>query len=269
MTPTRTILALMTFAATASSVVSIAYAEESATRPDGYIALGAAIIPEYEGADASQTIPFIAARAEWGQRYIAVDGVTARANVLASPSWEFGPLASVVFGRDDDVESMRVARLAPLDDAFEVGAFVAKSWADIGVAGREARLEVRAMGDASDVYGGWQSTISASYAAPVGTRWRLGGEVSSTVVSDDYAETYFSVSPVGSVASGLPAYTAEGGVKDVGVAVNATYALNETWSVTGFAGYRRLLGDAADSPIVRLEGSPDQISAGIGLGYSF
>jgi outer membrane scaffolding protein for murein synthesis (MipA/OmpV family) len=55
----------------------------------------------------------------------------------------------------------------------------------------------------------------------------------------------------------------------VGVAVNAAYAFNETWSLVGFVGYRRLLADAADSPIVRVEGTSDQVSAGLGVGLSF
>jgi outer membrane protein len=37
----------------------------------------------------------------------------------------------------------------------------------------------------------------------------------------------------------------------------------------GFARYERLVGDAAKSPIVRDFGSRDQLSAGIGLNYTF
>lgn len=39
---------------------------------------------------------------------------------------------------------------------------------------------------------------------------------------------------------------------DVDVAPNLQARVNETWSLTGFAGYRRLLGDAADSSVVDL-----------------
>jgi outer membrane protein len=38
----------------------------------------------------------------------------------------------------------------------------------------------------------------------------------------------------------------------------------------GYARYERLVGDAADSPIIRSSfGSRDQVSAGVGLSYSF
>jgi outer membrane protein len=37
----------------------------------------------------------------------------------------------------------------------------------------------------------------------------------------------------------------------------------------GFARYERLVGDAAKSPLVRELGSRTQLSAGIGLNYTF
>jgi outer membrane protein len=36
-----------------------------------------------------------------------------------------------------------------------------------------------------------------------------------------------------------------------------------------FVEYERLLGDAASSPVVAQRGSPDQISVGAGVTYSF
>ncbi|MDX2235894.1 MAG: MipA/OmpV family protein [Hyphomonadaceae bacterium] len=263
------VLALLTVVAGAAILPQAAYAQDTASGPQGYLALGAAVLPEYEGADAGQTLPFVAARVAWGHRYVAVEGVSARANLLDARSWEAGPVASITFGRDDDVDSVRVARLVPVDDAIELGGFVARTWDDVGVDGGEARLEWRATADAGDAHGGWQSTVTAGYGAPLGARWRVGADVSVTVVNDAFADTYFSVTPADALASGLPTYRAEGGAKDVGVSANAVYAMTETWSITGFVGYRRLLGDAADSPIVRVEGAADQISAGVGVGFSF
>lgn len=235
----------------------------------GYAAIGAALLPEYEGADAQQVIPFVAGRAQWGQRYIAIEGVSARANVLTSATWEAGPVASITFGRDDDIERTSVAKLPELDDAVELGAFVAYSLSGVARDGDALRFEARATGDASNVYGGWQSSVSAGYAAPLGERFRLGADVSATLVSDDYADTYFSVTTASAAASGLRAYQAAGGLKDVGISLSGSWAFTDRWSLNGFAGYRRLLGDAADSPIVDLEGTPDQFSAGLGVGFSF
>ena len=43
------------------------------------------------------------------------------------------------------------------------------------------------------------------------------GSLTDTVFDGDYADTYFTVSPAGSVASGLPAFQARSGWKNVGI----------------------------------------------------
>ena len=47
------------------------------------------------------------------------------------------------------------------------------------------------------------------------------------------------------------------------------YQLSGPWGLFGFARYERLMGDAADSPIVRDLGSRDQVSGGIGITHTF
>ena len=47
------------------------------------------------------------------------------------------------------------------------------------------------------------------------------------------------------------------------------YQLGPRWGVFGYARYERLVGDAAKSPVVREFGSRNQMSAGIGLNYTF
>ena len=79
---------------------------------------------------------------------------------------------------------------------------------------------------------------------------------------------YFGVSTVqaGSSAAGLGAFDADAGFKDIHVQLSADYDINNRWSIMGGVGYKRLIGDAADSPIVETE---DQFSATLGLTYRF
>ena len=69
--------------------------------------------------------------------------------------------------------------------------------------------------------------------------------------------------------TGLPAYNPGGGVHSLGAEAGLTYRLGRRWGLFGYAGYDRLIGDAADSPIVRAFGSRDQFSGGLGLFYEF
>ena len=58
-------------------------------------------------------------------------------------------------------------------------------------------------------------------------------------------------------------------LRDAGVTAIVDVAVSQSWSVTGVAGYSRLLGDYADSPIVSERGSEDQFFFGLALGRRF
>lgn len=156
-----------------------------------------------------------------------------------------------------------------IDDAYEIGSFAAIKTGSLLTEGDELKLRVQALRDLSDVYDGWIGDVTVSYQLPVGRRLTLMAAASASYADDNYAETYFGINATGAAASGLQAFTAEGGIKDVGVSLTASYALSDRWSVVGYGGFRRLLGDFADSPIVETAGSADQFSAGIGVGYRF
>jgi outer membrane protein len=84
----------------------------------------------------------------------------------------------------------------------------------------------------------------------------------------EYMRTYLGVTPAESLASGLPAYAPDGGIKGVGFEVLGRYAFTPQWSLLGSVSYERLVGDAADSPIAQA-GSLDQVTARLGLSYRF
>lgn len=101
-----------------------------------------------------------------------------------------------------------------------------------------------------------QFTVSA------GPRLALGG--------DEFTQTYFGILPFESSSNGvLAAYRPSGGVTSVGVSTALSYDWSETWSTTVSASYSRLVGDAADSPIVKRFGSENQFGIGASLSYSF
>jgi len=49
----------------------------------------------------------------------------------------------------------------------------------------------------------------------------------------------------------------------------AIFSFSENWHLSGGVVYTRLLGDAADSPVVDDRGSKDQIFAGLGIAYAW
>jgi outer membrane protein len=97
----------------------------------------------------------------------------------------------------------------------------------------------------------------------IGPRLRLA--------DDNYMGAYFGISPAASSRTGIPVYTPEAGVFSLGgiAGIRHQFGSDDRWGVHGYARYDRLVGDAADSPIVTGFGSVDQYSAGIGFSYTF
>jgi len=100
-------------------------------------------------------------------------------------------------------------------------------------------------------------------------KWTTIGTLNATYASGAFQRTFFGVDAAGAAASGLPQFDAEGGIRDVGATAVVTYRFTEKWGVNSVASYSRLIGDAADSPVVTQEGSPDQLFFGLNVSYRF
>jgi outer membrane protein len=86
----------------------------------------------------------------------------------------------------------------------------------------------------------------------------------------EFMETYFGVTPLEAALNGqVTPYKPSGGFTSVGVTSALSYDWSEQWSSTAFVSYKRLVGDAADSPIVKRFGSENQVGLGLTVSYSF
>ncbi len=79
----------------------------------------------------------------------------------------------------------------------------------------------------------------------------------------------FGISPAAAARSGLAAFDADAGFGSVGMTLAVSYALSPSWTVTLYDTYGRLVGDAAESPIVTTIGSRNQNVLGVSLEYTF
>jgi len=254
------------------ALLAIACASAQAAEEDapwhGMLLFGAGIGPQYEGSDDYAAMPLFVGNFSRGNLYLGMEDGTFRANLLDSPSYEFGPLLSFSTGREaDDIDNDAVAALGSIDTAVEAGAFAAHTWA------LSAQSSIRVAGeylqDTGSVYDGWRGGFSIGYARELGGGTSLNLEASLGLASDDYADTFYSVSAAGANASGLRRFAAGGGVLDFGLTAVLAYPFDEHYGLFGVVGYQRLLGDAADSPIVADAGDADQLMAGVGIAYLY
>ena len=81
--------------------------------------------------------------------------------------------------------------------------------------------------------------------------------------------SFFGVTPAQAAASGYPVYTPSSGFKDVTLSLNGNYRIATQWSLVANVSYERLLADAADIPLVRIAGTPNQQTYSLFVVYSF
>lgn len=229
-------------------------------------ARGAAYGPDYEGSDdyEFQPIPFASIVYD---DFIFITGPSLGVNLLnfegpfGDDRFKAGPIARYSFGRDED-DNHALDGLGDVDDSIEVGGFLNY---EIGI--WSAGLTV-----VQDVAGGHDGLVAEAttgVTVPITEQLRSSLEASATFADSNYMEAYFGVSPSQSAESGLAQFEADAGFKDVGITLGLNYMFTESIGLSGRAQYKRLLADAADSPIVADEGSADQFFTGLFLTYRF
>ena len=102
-----------------------------------------------------------------------------------------------------------------------------------------------------------------------GDEWLFSVGPRVTWSDDRYQDVWFGVAPEDAGPSGLPAYDPEGGIQAYGATASFLTQFTPRWGIMTYAKYDRLVGDAADSPVVREHGSRDQFSGGVALSYTF
>jgi len=165
-------------------------------------------------------------------------------------------------GRDED-ENSALGGMGDVDGTMEARAFATWTIDRLAI---NASVSIDALGDGHD---GVVAELGAAYMFTPTRDLIVFAGPGLTWADDNYMQSFFGISGAQSASAQRPAYDADSGLKDVGFTVFGIQRLTDNWSLTGLAAYRRLLGDAADSPLVDGQGAKDQVVAGIGLSYSF
>lgn len=233
-------------------------------KPDWTVIVGGGGLytPDYEGSDDGEfrALPYIRVQYQDWLSFAVPEGL--KLTAINEGGFKAGAIAGYRFDRDAD-DNIALAGWGDVDGAFELGAF-----AEAKLDAIKLSLEARQGLSGDDT--GLIATLSARYET------RLGGTIISfgpkvSWVDDDYAQTYFGITPAQAAAAVLPyaPYGADGGIKDYGVGLTVVQPLGGDWSLTAIASVSRLTGDAADSPIVAAQGSETQVTAGLFVGYRF
>jgi len=249
-------------------------------RPGDFtVGLGAAYGPSYEGSDNFTIRPAGVLRADLGPVTLTTRGTYLYADLLDGDAaeggldLEAGPIAGVRLNRTSGVKDARVRRLGELDAAIELGGFAGVGYK--GLTNPYDRLGVRVeyLTDVADVHGGYVISPSIEFQTPLSTAIFVGASLSAEFANDEYADTYFSVSPAGTAASGLSTFDADGGYKNWSASLFAAYSLSgdlrRGLALFGLANYKKLQNDFRRSPLVSEAGDADQFFGAVGVSYTF
>lgn len=224
------------------------------------VTLGARLMPSFPGADGVSARPYVDIARRRGDRsfpFRAADENPSRA-VFRRGGFAFGPVLSFVAKRSRD----DVGGLDAVGFTIEAGAFARYGLSPHVRLSAEARHGING-------HGALIGVVGADYVLRDGDRWLWSLGPRLTLASGRYARTYFGVTPREAAATGVAAYSPDGGPQAAGVVVSARRQLNRRWGMFGYAKYDRLLGDAADSPVVGRFGSRNQWSGGLAVSYVF
>ena len=228
------------------------------------VGLGVAMIPQYEGSKDynAAPAPFFRAQMPTGQ-FLQLIGGTLTANVVEDHTWQAGPLLRYRGERNPaDIDNNYVKYNTKKGDAaIELGGFVgfqANQW--------NARFEIAQ--DVADAHDGLLATLSGGYTFPLSDVASVALNLSSTYASDKYMEAYFN-GPIVVGSTPVGYHTAGAGIKDVSAAVIGRYSIDRNWGLMGAVRLTSLVGDTADSPVVKNGGSDSQMVVGVLATYAF
>ena len=171
---------------------------------------------------------------------------------------EIGPLFGYRLGREEK-DSPRLCGLGDVEGGLIAGAFAKY---DFGPLFLRASFHQRLTGDDT----GFLVRLATGREFRVTRQITVKADAYLDIADDAYMSAYFGVSQVQSMRSGLRPFDAGAGLKSAGVMLGTEYEVIPNWRLLASAGYTRLFGDAASSPIVE---SPDRFEARLGASRSF
>ncbi|MCK5041185.1 MAG: MipA/OmpV family protein [Sphingomonadales bacterium] len=223
------------------------------------LGLGVGTKPDYKGSDnySLRVLPLI--DVQYKNRW-TLQGTKLRVNLLSNKILKFGPLLNYRFGRSEN-NSADLKGMGDTSGAFQFGAFAEFQKGTV-MASAEYR---HALGGEQ----GSEAVFILGNGLYKDERWLIVAGIRAIWNDKTHTQTNYGVDEVQAIATGYDVTQMSSGFSDVGINFITRYQLDRRIRIESIVGYSRILGSAADSPIVKLEGNANQGIFGVGLRYSF
>lgn len=240
------------------------------------VALGVGYTPDYVGSDDYRLIPAAAIRGKIGPVGLTTRSTYVYADLVPRSGkidLEIGPILGVRLNRTGKIDDDVVDRLPDRKTAWEIGGFAGVSFHGLTNPYDSLGFRIDLLKDIGNAHESTVISPNVDFSTPL-SRWTYASvSAGADFAANRFADYYFSITPAESLASGLPTFDADGGLKNwkLGLLVNqsVTGDLTGGFSVFGVVNYSRLVGDFKDSPIVSQRGSPNQWLFAAGVAYTW
>ena len=242
------------------------------------VGLGAGYGPSYIGSD--DYVIFPAALVQGRLKGVEIDSRNAGValDFIRKPDdgvgLKLGVSGRVRFDRTGKTHDAVVDRLGKLDTAIEFGPMIGVRIPHLLNPYDALTLTTEANWDLAGAHKGMVSDTIVNYFTPLSRAIAASVSLNAEYGDSEFTDYYYSITPAGSLASGLPVFKASSGFTDVGARLLLGYDLDGNLENGGVAlvvagSYSHLLGDAKRSPVVSIRGSADQWIGAVGIGYTF
>lgn len=243
------------------------------------LGLGAAMAPSYEGSDDYIIVPAGLAFGKVGGFAYYSRATTLYLDLIRDPydarvDIAVGPVANLRVDRAGRIKDAQVRALGELDYAIEAGAFAGIALNRVLHEYDTVTARISWIHDVTDTHDSFIVTPALEYGTPLSRKAYVGLQLSADYVGEDFAATYYGVTPAGAAASGLSPFAIDEGWKNARVSLLGSYKLQGDLTTGGLgifaiASYSSMLGEFKDSPLVSEAGDADQYFVGGGLTYTF
>jgi len=242
------------------------------------VAVGAAYGPSYDGSDDYVIFPAGLVQGSLGGIDFTSRGAGVALDFIPDPAdgigFDLGVAGQLRGNRARQIEDPVVESLGKLDEAIEVGPTVGIGIPKLLNAYDSLGMSVDASWDINGAHGGMVVEPSITYFTPLSRGIAASLSLNAEHGDGQFMDYYYSVTPAQSLASGLPAFDADGGWTKAGGNLLVGFDLDGNLENGGLAlvlvgGYTRMLSDAERSPFTSVRGDADQWTGALGIGYTF
>ncbi|WP_417417771.1 MipA/OmpV family protein [Hoeflea sp.] len=160
-----------------------------------------------------------------------------------------------VIGKRSTKDSPELSGLNTIDTAVELGVKAKYQMGNFRVLG--------AVRQGLGGHKGVRAELGADIIFKAGEQWTFHGGPRLNFGNSKFTNTYFGVTAA-EASTLYPATTASGGLYSAGLEAGVRFQVDDNWAVEAGAGWSRLTGGAATSPITA-QGSKDQYNASFGI----